>query len=92
MYIGSNAQKLLQLRKVTERARPQIGPKVDERDSLLEQIRAKVKPNLIFLLSLSFSFIYSFCGFETPSIAIFRSKNENDIATKHFSGSISPST
>lgn len=29
------------LRKVTERARPQIGPKVDERDSLLEQIRAK---------------------------------------------------
>ncbi|KAA8517706.1 hypothetical protein F0562_015180 [Nyssa sinensis] len=29
------------LRKVTERVRPQIGQKVDERDSLLEQIRTK---------------------------------------------------
>ncbi|OVA12687.1 WH2 domain [Macleaya cordata] len=29
------------LRKVTERVQPQIGPKVDERDSLLQQIRAK---------------------------------------------------
>ncbi|KDP22809.1 hypothetical protein JCGZ_00396 [Jatropha curcas] len=29
------------LRRVTERVRPQIGPKVDERDSLLEQIRTK---------------------------------------------------
>ncbi|XP_075638172.1 protein SCAR2 [Castanea sativa] len=29
------------LRKVAERVRPQIGPKVDERDSLLEQIRTK---------------------------------------------------
>ncbi|EXB65623.1 hypothetical protein L484_025889 [Morus notabilis] len=30
-----------QLRKVTERVWPQIGPKADERDSLLEQIRTK---------------------------------------------------
>ncbi|KAJ4845685.1 hypothetical protein Tsubulata_035268 [Turnera subulata] len=29
------------LRKVTERVRPHMGPKVDERDSLLEQIRTK---------------------------------------------------
>ncbi|CAI8612885.1 unnamed protein product [Vicia faba] len=29
------------LRKVTDRVRPPIGPKVDERDSLLEQIRTK---------------------------------------------------
>ena len=34
---------LLQLRKVAERVRPQIEPKVDERDSLLEQIRTKVR-------------------------------------------------
>ncbi|OMO97688.1 putative Protein SCAR2 [Corchorus olitorius] len=31
------------LRKVTDRARPPILPKVDERDSLLEQIRTKVR-------------------------------------------------
>ena len=58
MYIVSNTQKFLQLRKVTERARTQIGPKVDERDSLLEQIRAKVRPNPVFLLSLPLSFIF----------------------------------
>ncbi|MCI30734.1 protein SCAR2-like, partial [Trifolium medium] len=29
------------LRKVTDRVRPQIAPKVDDRDSLLEQIRTK---------------------------------------------------
>lgn len=32
----------MQLRKVTERSRPEV-QKVEERDSLLEQIRAKVK-------------------------------------------------
>ncbi|KAF3448019.1 hypothetical protein FNV43_RR08727 [Rhamnella rubrinervis] len=36
-----NAHGKSKLRKVTERVRPQIGPKVDERDSLLEQIRTK---------------------------------------------------
>ncbi|KAJ4704318.1 protein SCAR2-like isoform X2 [Melia azedarach] len=38
------------LRKVTERVRPQIGPKEDERDSLLEQIRTKsfnLKPAVV---------------------------------------------
>jgi hypothetical protein len=43
----------LQLRKVAERVRPQLGPKVEERDSLLEQIRTKV-PSCIFF------FIYFF--------------------------------
>lgn len=37
-----------QLRKVTERLRPQIGAKVDERDSLLEQIRTKVRDDYFF--------------------------------------------
>ncbi|XP_048319637.2 protein SCAR2 isoform X2 [Ziziphus jujuba] len=36
-----NAHGKSKLRKVTERVRPQIGPKLDERDSLLEQIRTK---------------------------------------------------
>ncbi|PON53586.1 SCAR/WAVE family [Parasponia andersonii] len=36
-----NAHGKSKLRKVTERVRPQIGPKADERDSLLEQIRTK---------------------------------------------------
>ena len=53
-----NTRNLLQLRKVTERVRPQTGPKVDERDSLLEQIRAKVKPNPIFLLSTSLLYLF----------------------------------
>lgn len=59
----------MQLRKVTERSRPEV-QKVEERDSLLEQIRAKVKmmnpptptpkPNLLllFLLSLFVDMIY----------------------------------
>ncbi|XP_062094886.1 protein SCAR2 isoform X2 [Humulus lupulus] len=36
-----NAHGKSKLRKVAERVRPQNGPKTDERDSLLEQIRAK---------------------------------------------------
>ncbi|KAK9290512.1 hypothetical protein L1049_008682 [Liquidambar formosana] len=38
------------MRKVTERVRPQIGPQVDERDSLLQQIRTKsfnLKPAVV---------------------------------------------
>ncbi|EEF35729.1 protein SCAR2 [Ricinus communis] len=38
------------LRKVTERVHPQVGPKIDERDSLLEQIRTKsfnLKPTAV---------------------------------------------
>lgn len=37
----------LQLRKITERVRPQIGPKADERGSLLEQIRTKVRADCL---------------------------------------------
>ena len=36
----------LQLRKVSDRILPEIGPKVDERDSLLAQIRTKVEAEL----------------------------------------------
>ncbi|KAL5550694.1 hypothetical protein UlMin_000870 [Ulmus minor] len=36
-----NAHGQSKLRKVAERVRPRIGPKADERDSLLEQIRTK---------------------------------------------------
>ncbi|XP_040866851.1 protein SCAR2 isoform X1 [Glycine max] len=42
------------LRKVTERVMPQIAPKVDERDSLLEQIRTKVS-------ACNFMLIIPFC-------------------------------
>lgn len=38
----------LQLRKVSDRILPEIVPKVDERDSLLAQIRTKVEAELCF--------------------------------------------
>lgn len=38
------------MRKVAERVCPRIGPKVDERDSLLEQIRTKVGCSRCFIV------------------------------------------
>lgn len=40
----------MQLRKASDRVRPQIAPKVDERDSLLEQIRSKVRASKFYLV------------------------------------------
>lgn len=59
----------MQLRKVTERSRPEV-QKVEERDSLLEQIRAKVKvmkspsptPSLVIVLLAYDVMIVLYCS------------------------------
>lgn len=62
----------LQLRRVTERVMPELAPKVDERDSLLEQIRTKVRVCNSFLyadgtLFIFKAFLYLKLLFGTPS-------------------------
>lgn len=68
--LGYDILNILQLRKVAERVRPRNGPMVDERDSLLEQIRTKVRFDLFIYLFIFFASSPSLSSFFSPNAII----------------------